>query len=82
MSLNEALRQLKSASRGRIPAETAAIMSQATEQLKASATTTKALGPGTRAPEFILEDWQGNKYRSAELLSKGPLVLSFYRGSW
>jgi peroxiredoxin len=34
------------------------------------------------APAFTLNDPDGKPISSAELLSKGPLVISFYRGVW
>ena len=82
MTLNETLQEIKAASLSRIPAEAAAIMAQATEQLEASGITQKALSQGKKAPAFELPDWQGNSYSSTKLLANGPLILHFYRGSW
>jgi hypothetical protein len=82
MSLNKTLQEIKSASRSKIPAEAAAIMARAVEQLEDSGIIKMALGPDKPAPEFELPDYQGNNYSSAELLTKGPLILHFYRGSW
>lgn len=42
----------------------------------------KGLSVGTTAPDFTLPDAQGNKVNLAEMLKQGPVVLSFYRGSW
>ena len=82
MSLNETLQQMRAAALGRIPAEKAAIMTKTTADLVNSGITDKALSRGDRAPEFVLEDFMGQPHVSRELLTKGPLVLSFYRGSW
>lgn len=82
MTLNETLQQIKSASRSKIPAEAAAVMTRATEQLRDSGIIKMALEPGKPAPEFELPDCLGNNYSSAKLLTKGPLILHFYRGSW
>jgi len=82
MTLNTTLQQLKSASRSKLPAETVAIMTRATAQLEHSGIARIALGVGETAPEFSLPDWRGALYRSQELLKKGPLILTFYRGSW
>jgi peroxiredoxin len=41
-----------------------------------------ALRIGDRAPDFFLPDHQGNLVRSKDLLSQGPLVVRFCRGSW
>ena len=82
MTLNETLQQLKSASRSKAPSEAVTIMTHATEQLKDSGILGMALNPGMPAPEFELPDWQGNNFNSTELLTKGALILNFYRGSW
>ncbi|WP_022952096.1 peroxiredoxin-like family protein [Leucothrix mucor] len=41
-----------------------------------------ALAVGQRVPAFELPDAEGNLVSSADLLAKGPLVVTFYRGSW
>jgi peroxiredoxin len=40
------------------------------------------LKKGDKAPEFTLPDQTGTDVSSKELLHKGPLVVSFYRGLW
>ena len=57
-------------------------MRRATEELIASAQAQRARRAGDRAPDFILADSDGKPVSSRELLSKGPLVVSFYRGVW
>ncbi|MEJ2199600.1 MAG: peroxiredoxin-like family protein [Desulfuromonadaceae bacterium] len=42
----------------------------------------EALTKGARIPDFELPDQLGRPIRSVDLLAKGPLVISFYRGSW
>lgn len=41
-----------------------------------------AIAIGQRAPDFELPNAQGETVTLAELLSKGPVVVTFYRGSW
>lgn len=41
-----------------------------------------ALKVGDRLPDFVLQNSIGEKINSYDLLSKGPLVISFYRGGW
>jgi len=43
---------------------------------------TKSLTVGAPAPAFELVDVAGSVLRSAELLRKGHLLLTFYRGAW
>ena len=37
---------------------------------------------GAHAPGFALKDFDGQVVKSAELLKRGPLVVTFYRGAW
>jgi peroxiredoxin len=40
------------------------------------------LAIGEQIPEFVLPDAYGREVSSRELLDRGPLVISFYRGEW
>jgi peroxiredoxin len=64
------------------PAPVHAIMKRATDELIASGQALRTLKVGDKAPVFTLNDPEGNPVSSAELLAKGPLVISFYRGVW
>ena len=64
------------------PREALETMHRATDQLIASAQAQRAKKAGDRAPEFVLADPDGKPVSSRELLTKGPLVISFYRGVW
>jgi peroxiredoxin len=59
-----------------------AVMHRATKQLIASGQVAGAKQVGDHAPPFELGDSEGQSVRSADLLARGPLVLSFYRGVW
>ena len=52
------------------------------ERLRRNGAGANAPQPGDVLPAFGLTDAQGRFVTSAELLADGPLVLSFYRGSW
>lgn len=41
-----------------------------------------ALAVGDAAPDFALPDAMGRETRLSRLLARGPVVLTFYRGSW
>ena len=64
------------------PPEIHPVMERATAELIASGQAGRALKAGDRAPDFSLNDPDGRPVSSAELLARGPLVLSFYRGVW
>jgi peroxiredoxin len=57
-------------------------MHRATAELIASGQAQRALKAGGKAPDFVLDDPDGKPISSRDLLAKGPLVLSFYRGVW
>jgi peroxiredoxin len=57
-------------------------MHRATAELIASGAANRAKKVGDKAPGFSLKDPEGNIVSSAELLKKGPLIVSFYRGVW
>lgn len=65
-----------------VPYAVIEVMRRATAELIASGAAEKALKAGDRAPVFTLDDPEGNPVSSADLLAKGPLVVSFYRGVW
>lgn len=65
-----------------IPHSVTETMRRATDELIQSGAATHALKAGDKAPLFTLNDPRGHAVSSAELLTKGPLVLSFYRGVW
>ena len=65
-----------------IPQETIHIMVKATERLADSGIVNRALAKGERMPPFSLPDVHGQTVTSGTILSKGPMVVSFYRGSW
>ncbi len=58
------------------------LMDVTTEKLIAEQLSNHALKVGDKFPIFELPDSTGKQISSTELLAKGPLVLSFYRGGW
>lgn len=62
--------------------ERLAAMERATNELIESGQAQRAKKAGDMAPVFLLNDPAGNPVSSRELLAKGPLVVSFYRGVW
>ncbi len=81
-SLTEQLKAKQEESSKQIPPDKQAIMQQAIDELNASGMIAKAKKVGDTAPEFKLPDVKAGMINSAELLKKGPIVLTFYRGGW
>ncbi|WP_066269876.1 peroxiredoxin-like family protein [Hydrogenophaga palleronii] len=65
-----------------VPASVIETMHRATKELIDSGAAARALKVGDLAPAFDLPDANGQIVSSAELLRRGPLVVSFYRGVW
>jgi peroxiredoxin len=65
-----------------VPRSTIETMHRATADLIESGAAQRAKKPGDVAPSFALNDSDGNAVSSTDLLKRGPLVLSFYRGVW
>jgi peroxiredoxin len=65
-----------------VPPEMQAIHARAVAELKEKSLAANVLPLGVKAPEFQFPDHNGNPVSSAELLSKGRLVICFIRGRW
>ena len=65
-----------------VPRSVIETMHRATAELIASGAAQRALKAGDKIPSFVLKDANGETVSSSELLSQGPLVVSFYRGVW
>ena len=65
-----------------VPSTAIEIMHRATEELRHSGQAERALGVGARAPAFALPNQDGKIIDSADLLARGPLVVTFFRGHW
>lgn len=78
MSLKEKLARFD-ASRNR-PPEIVAILKRGNRTVQESGAA--GLQVGDRAPDFALPNQRGETVRLSDRLSRGPVVLSFYRGVW
>jgi peroxiredoxin len=67
---------------GRFPPAVLETLHKSTEELIASGQADRAVKAGETAPEFVLPDPDGNPVSSRQLLAKGSLVVTFYRGVW
>jgi hypothetical protein len=82
MPLVERLAAIRQGADKRIPADTRAIMHRATNDLRASGIMDHVIKVGNPLPPFELKNASGQEVRSSELLARGPLVLTVFRGSW
>lgn len=82
MSLSEQLDKIRAGAAKRIPPERHAIMLQATEDLRNSGIMDNVIKVGDTLPPFALPNADGTVVRSQDLLARGAVVLSVFRGSW
>jgi peroxiredoxin len=82
MTLQDRLDAFKAEFRAARPADVRQTMERATAELIASGAAGRALKAGDRAPDFTLDAPEGTPVASTDLLARGPLVISFYRGVW
>jgi peroxiredoxin len=82
MTLEQTLSQLRERFGKTLPPEPAAVMEGHIDSLRKNGAVNQILKPGTKAPAFTLKNQNGEDVSSADLLSCGPLVVSFTRGGW
>ncbi|MGD8862199.1 MAG: peroxiredoxin-like family protein [Myxococcales bacterium] len=81
-TLRDRIAQFTDAMAKQLPRETGATLAAELEKLAESGIAAGALQRGATAPDFELPNAQGGTFELSTALSKGPVVLSFYRGSW
>jgi peroxiredoxin len=82
MSLKAELDAFRADFMANVPAEIREAMERTDMELAASGILERGLKAGDRVPDFRLPDARGRFVRMNDLLEKGPVVLSFYRGGW
>lgn len=66
----------------KVPPGVLATMQQATADLVQSGIAERSLREGAKAPDFVLPNVRGETVKLPDLLARGPVVVSFYRGGW
>jgi len=82
MNLAEKLKSISAAGSKQIPEDKIKIMGRSTENLRASGILSNAIKVGDRLPNFNLPNQNGDNVQSSDLLDRGPLVLTVFRGNW
>jgi peroxiredoxin len=82
MGLEQELAAFKAEFGRTAPAGRAALYEAKIEELRAGFALEKAIGVNRTAPDFALPDATGKMVVLSNLLQSGPVVLTFYRGSW
>lgn len=82
MGLQAQLAEMREASAKRIPQDKLAVMHAATNELRDSGILDRTIKPGDRLPAFELQNFDGTTVRSEDLLARGAVVLTVFRGHW
>lgn len=82
MSLTEEIAEFEAEKKRSHDPDVLEMIDVTTADLVASGIAEGALKAGEQAPGFDLPDHLGNRVRLTDLLSDGPVILNFYRGSW
>lgn len=80
--LQDQLDEITATTRTLVQPERLAINDRAIEELFATGIEQRILPFGAVAPGFALPDSSGRLVRSSDLLTLGPLIISFFRGRW
>jgi peroxiredoxin len=81
-TLNDRLTAMREKSATMLKPEVAHLLERHIDELRSPGATNHPLKVGDAAPAFILKDLDGNVVSSPERLVRGPLVVTFYRGTW
>ncbi len=81
-SLKNQIAQLQQRMFSEMPAATLKVLQRATVGLQETGIERMVPGAGDRFPQFTLPNAVGGSVSSEELLKRGPLVVTFYRGGW
>ena len=82
MGLEQQLAAFKAEFARTAPAGRQALYEAKIEELRASFAMKAAIGIDDQAPDFRLPDAQGKPVSLADMLRRGPAVVTFYRGGW
>jgi hypothetical protein len=80
--LQKRLNAIRSGFEKQAPPGVLEIMHRATRDLADVLAREPGLGVGDAAPPFRLPDQDGNVVDSVDLLARGPLVVTLFRGHW
>ena len=82
MSLSQKLDEIRAGAEKNIPADKLALMHRATDELQNSNIFDGMIQPGDLLPSFSLPNQAEETVDSNDLLARGPIVLTVYRGLW
>lgn len=82
MSLAEKLEAMRARSKAVFTPEMIATVERHIETLRHGGAMQQVAKTGSKMPDFALKNQRGETVTRDQLLARGPLVISFTRGSW
>jgi len=82
MTLQARLDAIREQGKARIPPDAQAVMGRSIEDLRTAGIMARVARAGSPAPNFTLMNAAGQPVGLRGLSTRGPVVLSFYRGRW
>lgn len=82
MTLTQEINTLRQQIQAKMPEDTKAVMDQAMEDLVNTGLADRSLKVGDKVSNFSLPNAVGKTVELQDLLSRNPVVISFYRGGW
>ena len=82
MGLQERLDAIRKGFEKKAPPQALELMHRATRDLADLVAREPGPGVGDKAPPFRLPDQDGNEVDSTELLTRGQLAVTLFRGHW
>lgn len=82
LSYAEGLKELNTNLEKILPEEVLQVFARDAQTLESKYTSILKLKKGDKAPDFSLSNAHGSTVGLSELLKKGKVVLTFYRGAW
>jgi hypothetical protein len=80
--LEEKLRRTREKATERMPEHALEVLGRHSRELEEANRAADAVGTGDRAPDFRRPSTSGEEVQLSDLLARGPVILSFYRGRW
>jgi peroxiredoxin len=81
-SLRDRITEFTSGMAKHVPPEVLATLGAELRKLAETGIVKRALQVGAKAPDFTLPDARGGVVTLSSLLTKGPAIVTFYRGGW
>ncbi len=80
--LQPRLDRIREGFEAKAPPEALSVMHRATKDLEDSGAAERALGVGGTMPRFTLPNQNNQAVSLDDLLARGPVVATFFRGHW